>query len=217
MARKKRGRFGSFIFGGLVGFISGLAFAPRSGEETRELWKDKSEDLKEKMDELKKKAQELLEKLEETWTESEGLREQAFEKAVEFKMKAEELGRRATREAEHFGDDMKEKFGDLGDKLKGIQEDIEQAATDAGDEGAIKAGAALSALKEKLQDASKSFKAVMKAKEAELRSRVDLAQEEKARGGVEAEDEGAAETTEEPPAEKKTAKKTAAKKDSGAD
>ncbi|GAJ08761.1 unnamed protein product, partial [marine sediment metagenome] len=57
MGKQSGGKFRTFFFGGLLGFIAGLAYAPRPGTETRELWKEKSEDLKEKVDDLKKKAQ----------------------------------------------------------------------------------------------------------------------------------------------------------------
>ena len=51
-----------FVFGAAVGVAAGLLFAPRSGDETRQLIKDKSkeysddlaEKLDEKLDDLKK-------------------------------------------------------------------------------------------------------------------------------------------------------------------
>ena len=46
----------AFLIGGLVGAVAGLALAPRSGKETREIWRRKGEDLKEKAEEPKEKA-----------------------------------------------------------------------------------------------------------------------------------------------------------------
>ena len=50
--------FGFFV-GAVVGLAMGFLYAPRPGEETREL-------LKEKVEETKEKAEEVLEKVKET-------------------------------------------------------------------------------------------------------------------------------------------------------
>jgi len=63
-----------FVVGGLIGAGLGLLFAPQSGEETRELLKDKFLELKEKAEKvpevLKKEAQQLAQKGKETISEN---------------------------------------------------------------------------------------------------------------------------------------------------
>jgi len=63
-----------FVVGGLIGAGLGLLFAPQSGEETRELLKDKFLELKEKAEKvpevLKKEAQQLTQKGKETISEN---------------------------------------------------------------------------------------------------------------------------------------------------
>lgn len=44
--------FGAFLFGGLIGAILGLLFAPRSGEQTREMLTDKANEYWGQADEL---------------------------------------------------------------------------------------------------------------------------------------------------------------------
>jgi gas vesicle protein len=67
---QKTMKFGAFmtgaLFGGLVGAAVAMLYAPRSGEETRTIIKDKSTELKDKAvergDELRHQAQEAAEK-----------------------------------------------------------------------------------------------------------------------------------------------------------
>jgi len=199
MSKRSGGRFSAFLFGGLLGMITGLAFAPRSGSETRERWKEKGEDLKEKAEELKQKAQELIEKAEDAWESSEEWRKQALERAAELKVKSQELGRKAASEAENLSEELKTRFADITSRFKGIQKDIEKVALEEGEEAGVKAGVALSALKERLHEARDSFREAMHAKEKELKERIDDA--------VEAEGKKAA-------GKKKGTKKTALKKTS---
>ncbi len=208
MGNKSGSRFSTFIFGSLAGFIAGLAYAPRPGSETRELWKEKKGDLQGKADDLKTKAQELLDKVEGAWESSEEWREQAFERAVEFKMKGEDIGKKAVSEAEHLSDELKTRLTDLSSKVKGIQTEIDDVAEDTGEGAGSSAGAALSALKERLQDAKDTFKDAMKAKETELKKRVDEAAEPKE------EEADAGEPVAKTSSKKAASKKTAAKKDS---
>lgn len=42
---KKNTRFFAFLLGGMVGATIGLLYAPRSGEETRQLLKDESDEM----------------------------------------------------------------------------------------------------------------------------------------------------------------------------
>ena len=133
MSKQRRGRFSAFLFGGMLGTILGLAFAPRPGSETRERWKEKGEDLKEKAEELKVKAQELIEKAEEAWQSSEEWRQQALEKAAELKVKSQELGKKAASEAENISEELKSRFADLTSRLKTIQDDIDNVPLEEGE------------------------------------------------------------------------------------
>ena len=45
MNKKSKTGFYAFLWGGLVGAIIGLLYAPKSGEETRRLIKDESEEM----------------------------------------------------------------------------------------------------------------------------------------------------------------------------
>lgn len=59
------GFFAGFIVGGAIGAVLGLIFAPRSGEETREMLMEKTDELRGRAEELsalaKASADELLE------------------------------------------------------------------------------------------------------------------------------------------------------------
>ena len=67
---RAEGFLGGFLFGALIGLTLGILYAPRPGEETRKLVKDKgieiTEKVKEKGEEIKEtfesKAQEIKEK-----------------------------------------------------------------------------------------------------------------------------------------------------------
>ncbi len=63
-----------FIVGGLIGAGLGLLFAPQSGEETREMLKDKFLELKEKAEKvpevIKKETQQFIQKGKEALKEN---------------------------------------------------------------------------------------------------------------------------------------------------
>jgi gas vesicle protein len=164
--------FCKFVLGGIVGLIAGLAYAPRPGEDTRKRWKEKREDLKERAEELKLKAQDLLEKVEEAWMSTEEWREHARERTVELKGQAQELSRKATSEAENLSEGLKTRFADLKSRLQGIQEDLKEVDLEKGDVRG-KAQVALQSLKERLHIAKDGFSEAMKAKEEELKDRID--------------------------------------------
>lgn len=62
-----------FVVGGLIGAGIGLLFAPQSGEETREILKDKFLELKEKAEKIpetiKKETQQIIQKGKEAFEE----------------------------------------------------------------------------------------------------------------------------------------------------
>lgn len=70
---KKLDFFIGFIAGGLIGAGIGLLFAPQSGEETREMLKDKFLELREKAEKIpeaiKKETQQLIQKGKEAFEE----------------------------------------------------------------------------------------------------------------------------------------------------
>jgi len=56
MAERDSGSFVvGFVIGAVTGVVLGLLFAPRSGEETREILKEKARDIKEQVTEAAKK------------------------------------------------------------------------------------------------------------------------------------------------------------------
>jgi gas vesicle protein len=173
------GRFGAFLWGGLIGFVAGLAYAPRPGKETREIWKEKGEDLKEKLDELSAKSNELFEKVEEAWLSTEEWRHKARDRAMELKGQAQDLGRKAAEGAEHMTDDLRGRFDELRSSLKGIQKDIEELPLEGEEVDRTRAHSTLKGLRTRLGAARSSFKDAMKLKEEELKERIDEVVEEK--------------------------------------
>ncbi len=172
-------RFGAFLWGGVIGFIAGLAYAPRPGKETRELWKEKGEDLKEKLDELRVKSDELFENVEEAWLSTEEWRHKARDRVIELKGQAQDLGRKAAEGAEHMTDDLRGRFDELRASLKGIQEEIEEMPLEGEEVDRTHARSALKGLRARLGAARSSFKDAMKLKEEELKERIDEVVEEK--------------------------------------
>ncbi len=56
MAERDSGSFVvGFVIGAVTGVVLGLLFAPRSGEETREILKEKARDIKEQVTEATKR------------------------------------------------------------------------------------------------------------------------------------------------------------------
>ena len=55
------GFFVGFIAGVTIGLVAGFLYAPHSGEETRELLKEKSETVRKKADEVAEKVKEAAE------------------------------------------------------------------------------------------------------------------------------------------------------------
>ena len=62
MAEEGGGKFTYFLAGLGIGTLIGILFAPRSGEETRQLWQTRAEEGREYM---KRKGQEVREQAEE--------------------------------------------------------------------------------------------------------------------------------------------------------
>ncbi len=88
--RKSGSSFAAFLFGGFIGMVLGILYAPRKGEETRKKLKDTINDIKEK-------SQDTIEKVKDT--------------IEDVKDKAEELfqeGKEKVQEGKDMIDDAKE-------------------------------------------------------------------------------------------------------------
>jgi gas vesicle protein len=97
------------IIGGLIGAAVALLMAPQSGEETRELIRDKSIELKDRAAET---AEEARIKAESAAAEA---RARADELAHEAKVKADELKQRG----QHFIEEQKTKAAEVIESGKG--------------------------------------------------------------------------------------------------
>lgn len=54
------GFFRGMIFGGIVGFVTGMILAPKSGDETRNLFSERGQELRDKADDLIAAARERM-------------------------------------------------------------------------------------------------------------------------------------------------------------
>lgn len=81
--------FSGMVFGGLVGAVLALLYAPQSGEKTRKILKEKAEDYKDKALEKKKEAFKKAEVLKKDLAKSTDDIKKRAERAVkEFKKEA---------------------------------------------------------------------------------------------------------------------------------
>jgi gas vesicle protein len=72
-----------FIVGAAMGLAIGFLYAPRPGEETRHMLREKTEQVKGKTEEMKEKATEVVEKVKETTAEAGKKAKAKFEETKE--------------------------------------------------------------------------------------------------------------------------------------
>lgn len=131
--------FGSFVagfaLGALAGAVVSLLMAPQSGEETRQIIKDKAIELKDKG--------------EETFEDTKRKAEAAYKDAL---AKAEELSAATKQHAEEFGAGVKNKVEDL----RKSAEKTTEKTVDKVDEVVAKADKAINEGRKKLADSIES-------------------------------------------------------------
>jgi gas vesicle protein len=101
----ERGSFGSmlsgFFIGGLIGAVTALLVAPQSGEQTREMIREKGTELKDKAVET---AEEARNRAQQAIAET---RERAADVLSEKSQQAEEMTHRASQRAQDTADRMR--------------------------------------------------------------------------------------------------------------
>lgn len=127
--------FGSFVAGFAIGALAGavvsLLMAPQSGEETRQIIKDRAIELKDKGD--------------ETFEETKRKAEIAYKDAL---AKAEELSAATKQHAEEFGVGVKHKV----EELRKSAEKTSDTTVEKADEVVAKADKAITEGRKKLAD-----------------------------------------------------------------
>lgn len=109
--KRRRGKFASFILGGIAGAIGGLLFAPKSGKQTRETIKKRADDI---IDQSK----DVYDTQREKVTEAVGSgREMAAEKVEDIRARIEDTKKKlqtqveqATKKAEEATSKVKKKI-----------------------------------------------------------------------------------------------------------
>lgn len=116
MAEKRKGgfaRLAAFILGGAIGAIGGLLFAPRSGKETRERFKERAE--------------EMVEEGRKSYEEQRGrVLELASEKGQELKGRIEEARERLAAGVESASKAVRERIEQVGGKAEETAEKTEE-------------------------------------------------------------------------------------------
>ena len=112
-----RGRFWSFVAGGLVGTVIGMLYAPKSGKETRD-------DLKDLFDEYVEQGRENYEAQRERVLKAvDSGKEAVQQKSDEIKIKLEEAKERLKDQVDQATESAKEKVNDSLKKAKEATED----------------------------------------------------------------------------------------------
>jgi len=131
--------FGSFVagfaLGALAGAVVSLLMAPQSGEETRQIIKDRAIELKDKGD--------------ETFEETKRKAEIAYKDAL---AKAEELSAVTKQQAEGLGVTLKHKVEELRKTAEKTAEKTTDSTTEKVDEVVAKADKAITEGRKKLAD-----------------------------------------------------------------
>ena len=110
--KRKRGKFASFILGGIAGVVGGLLLAPKSGRQTRE-------DIKKKADEVINQSKDVYESQKVRLTDAVGSgREMAAERVEDIRARIEDTKKKlqtqveqATKKAEEATSKVKKKIG----------------------------------------------------------------------------------------------------------
>ena len=112
-----RGRFWSFVAGGLVGTVIGMLYAPKSGKETRD-------DLKDLFDEYVEQGRENYESQRERVLKAVDSGKEAVQvKTDEIKIKLEEAKERLKDQVDHATESAR---GKVSDALKKTEEATEE-------------------------------------------------------------------------------------------
>ena len=112
--------FAGLVIGGLVGAAAALLTAPKSGEETRTLIKDKSIELRDRAVEVSQDARHKAE------VALEDARTRADDALVDLRVKAEDLARLTKERAAEIQQKVKAPSADQGVHL--VIEDLDSAA-----------------------------------------------------------------------------------------
>ncbi|MFQ5628424.1 MAG: YtxH domain-containing protein [bacterium] len=120
MADNNNGFLKGFLFGGAIGAIIALLYAPRSGKETREELKRRSQEFLDDADthfgNVREQAEHIIENAKK---EAEKLRDEAERKIMEAKLKAQELVDTGKSTITYITEDTVGKAHELADKGKG--------------------------------------------------------------------------------------------------
>ncbi len=112
-----RGRFWSFVVGGLVGTVVGLLYAPKSGKENRD-------DLKDLFDEYVEQGRDNYESQRERVLKAVDTGKEAVQvKSDEIKIKLEEAKDRLKDQVDHVAESAREKINDATKKSEGNVEE----------------------------------------------------------------------------------------------
>jgi gas vesicle protein len=135
--------FGAFLFGGLVGAILGLLFAPRSGRETREILVDRGQEY---LDEAKGTYDDGREKLVEAYSTAKDV---VADKAVEYKGRVGEVADVVKEKIDEGSQVVRAKVTELGKEARAGIKSGAEAAKSAVDVTGDKAKDALEFVAEK--------------------------------------------------------------------
>ncbi|MGV8084240.1 MAG: YtxH domain-containing protein [Coriobacteriia bacterium] len=119
---KRTGGFGLFLLGGVAGAILGLAFAPRTGRETRQMVSDRAEQYWNQANELYVTGRDKVEDAVETG------RHAATEKSDELKTKIEEARVRLQEQVAKSAEGAKERVADKTPVVTGAVDKAAEAA-----------------------------------------------------------------------------------------